>query len=131
MLISDWSSDVCSSDLECGTVAYHDILEMDPAVEHALRVERLPFAELIATSDYITLHVPLTDQTRHMIDAKAIAAMKEGAIVVNCARGPVVSEAALLDGLASGKQIGRAACRERVCQYVKISVGGVSLKKKK
>src|SRR3546814_9228183 len=103
MLISDWSSDVCSSDLECGTVAYHDILEMDPAVEHALRVERLPFAELIATSDYITLHVPLTDQTRHMIDAKAIAAMKEGAIVVNCARGPVVSEAALLDGLASGK----------------------------
>ena len=88
---------------ECGRVAYHDILEMDPAVEHALRVERLPFDELIATSDFITLHVPLTDLSRHMIDAKAIAAMKDGAILINCARGPVVSEPALLDGLKSGK----------------------------
>src|SRR3546814_20045049 len=114
MLISDWSSDVCSSDLECGTVAYHDILEMDPAVEHAQRVERLPFAELIATSDYITLHVPLTDQTRHMIDAKAIAAMKAGANVVNCDRGPVVSEAALLDWVALGRsyerRVGNGGC---------------------
>lgn len=87
---------------EC-TVAYHDILEMDPAVEHALRVERLPFDELLATSDFVTLHVPLTDLTRHMIDADAIAAMKDGAILINCARGPVVSEPALIDGLASGR----------------------------
>jgi len=88
---------------ECGKVAYHDIVDMDPAVEHALRVERLPFDELIATSDFITLHVPATEQTRYMIDAAAIAAMKDGAIVINCARGPVVSETALLDGLRSGK----------------------------
>lgn len=88
---------------ECARVAYHDILEMDPAVEHALRVERLPFDELIASSDFVTLHVPLTDLTRHMFDARAIAAMKDGAILINCARGPVVSEPALLDGLASGK----------------------------
>ncbi|MEQ8396891.1 2-hydroxyacid dehydrogenase [Thalassobaculum sp.] len=84
-------------------LAYHDILEMDPAVEHALRVERLPFDELIATSDFITLHVPLTDLTHHMIGEKEIAAMKDGAILINCARGPVVSEPALLEGLKSGK----------------------------
>ncbi len=84
-------------------VVYHDIVDIDPAVEHALRVERLPFDELLATSDFVTLHVPLTDQTRHMIDAAAIAGMKDGAILINCARGPVVSEPALLDGLASGK----------------------------
>ena len=88
---------------ECANVAYHDLLEMDPAVEHALRVERLPFDELIASSDFITLHVPLTDLSRHMIDAKAIAAMRDGTILINCARGPVVSEPALLEGLASGK----------------------------
>ena len=84
-------------------VVYHDIVDIDPAVEHALRVERLPFDDLLATSDFVTLHVPLTDETRHMIDAAAIAGMKDGAILINCARGPVVSEPALLDGLASGK----------------------------
>jgi len=84
-------------------VVYHDILEMDPAVEHALRVTRVSFADLLATSDFITLHLPLTDRSRHMIDTAAIAAMKDGAILINCARGPVVSEAALLHGLSSGK----------------------------
>lgn len=84
-------------------VVYHDILDMDPAVEHALRVTRLSFGDLLATSDFVTLHLPLTDRSRHMIDAAAIAAMKDGAILINCARGPVVSEAALLDGLSSGK----------------------------
>lgn len=84
-------------------VVYHDLLEMDPAVERELRVERMPFEALIASVDFLTLHVPLTDLTKHMIDARAIAAMKDGAILINCARGPVVSEPALLDGLRSGK----------------------------
>lgn len=84
------------------TVLYHDILEMDPAVERELAVTRAPFEILLKTADFLTLHVPLTDLTRHMIDAKALARMKRGAILINCARGPVVSETALYDALHSG-----------------------------
>lgn len=83
-------------------VVYHDIAEIDPAVEHALRVERVGFDDLIRTCDFITLHVPLTDLSRHMIAADQFAAMKPGAMLVNCARGPVVAEPALIDALTSG-----------------------------
>lgn len=86
---------------ECDVV-YHDIVDMDPAVEHDLRVTRVSFDELIATSDFITLHVPLTELSHHMIDKPQFAAMKPGATLINCARGPVVAEPALLDALSSG-----------------------------
>lgn len=86
---------------EC-EVVYHDILEMDPAVEHALRVTRVSFDELIRSCDFITLHLPLTELSHHMIDAEQFAAMKPGAMLINCARGPVVAEPALLDALRSG-----------------------------
>ena len=71
-------------------------------------VERMELPELLGRSDVISLHTPLTPKTRHLIDAEAIAHMKEGAIVVNAARGGVLDEAALIAGLRSGRLGGAA-----------------------
>jgi D-3-phosphoglycerate dehydrogenase len=60
-------------------------------------------AELLTRSDIITVHTPLTEETRNMIDACAIAQMKDGVILINCARGGIYDEQALLDALLSGK----------------------------
>lgn len=65
-------------------------------------------AEVLTQADVVTLHVPLTEETRGMIDARVIAAMKPGAILVNAARGGVVDEAAVAEALRSG-QLGGAA----------------------
>ncbi|MCK0167975.1 hydroxyacid dehydrogenase [Jannaschia sp. S6380] len=64
--------------------------------------------EVLTQSDVVTLHVPLTDETRGMIDARVLAAMKPGAILINAARGGVVDEAALCDALRAG-HLGGAA----------------------
>ena len=61
---------------------------------------RVPLDELLATSDLVSLHVPLTPETHHLIDARALARMKPSAYLVNTARGPVVDEASLADALA-------------------------------
>ena len=58
---------------------------------------------LLKNCDYITLHTPLTDETRDMINADAIAKMKDGVRIINYARGEVVNEDAIIDGLHSGK----------------------------
>ena len=57
---------------------------------------------LLAQSDYVSLHVPLTAKTRHMIGAREFASMKPGAILINTARGPVVDQAAMVAALKSG-----------------------------
>lgn len=77
----------------------------DPAWEG---VERLDRDALLATSDVISLHVPLVDDTRHLINATTLTAMKDGAIVINAARGGVVDEAALVDAMTAGKIAGAA-----------------------
>jgi D-3-phosphoglycerate dehydrogenase/C-terminal binding protein len=60
-------------------------------------------AELLGLADVLTIHAPLTDETRAMINAAAVAAMKPGAYLINTARGPICDTAALLEGLKSGK----------------------------
>jgi len=64
--------------------------------------------ELLATSDIVSIHVPLSRETHHLIDANALAKMKRGAYLVNTARGPLVDEAALCDALDSGQLRGAA-----------------------
>jgi (S)-sulfolactate dehydrogenase len=76
-----------------------------PAWEH---VARHSLDELLATCDVVSLHVPLTDETRHMIDARAIAHMRRDAILVNAARGGIVDEAALVAALREGRLGGAA-----------------------
>lgn len=89
------------------TICYSDpFVPQNGAVDSG--VQEVGFNELLASADVISLHVPLTDQTRHMIAAREIAQMKPGAILVNAARGGVVDEAAVCSALLSG-QLGGAA----------------------
>ena len=68
----------------------------------------VPLDELLARSDYITLHVPLSESSHHMIGADAIASMKNGVRIIDCARGGVIDEDALYDAIVSGKVAGAA-----------------------
>ena len=69
---------------------------------------RVDFETLLATSDVVGMHVPLTDETRHMIDADAVAKMKKGAIIINPARGGVIDELAVIQGIRDGHLFGAA-----------------------
>jgi len=93
-------------DLSMSVAAYDPLLPTDhPAWADALRQ---PLTELLTSSDVVSLHVPLTDATRNMIDARAIANMRRGSVLINAARGGVVDEAALCAALRSG-HLGGAA----------------------
>ncbi|MEW6320069.1 MAG: D-glycerate dehydrogenase [Acidobacteriota bacterium] len=70
--------------------------------------ERMPFDRLLATSDVVSLHVPLGPETRHLVDQKALLKMKRTAFLVNTARGPIVDEAALAWALGQGILAGAA-----------------------
>src|SRR5437868_10511847 len=87
-------------------VAYDPFLSPERALE--LGVERLSLDELFARADFITLHTPLTDATRNIIDAAALAKMKRGVRLINCARGGLVLEADLAAALDSGHVAGAA-----------------------
>jgi len=71
--------------------------------EDALGATRVDLGTLLAQSDFLSLHAPLTPETRRLIDAPAIARMKRGAILVNTARGGMVDQQALYDALRSGQ----------------------------
>jgi glyoxylate reductase len=88
------------------SITYAGPRRADPAVEQELQARHLPIEELLATADVVSLHCPLTPQTRHLIDAAALNTMKPDAFLVNTARGPVVDEAALADALTTGSIAG-------------------------
>jgi len=87
-------------------VQYYDIRRLSEADEDALGVRFVLFDELLRTSDIVSLHVPLDDSTRNLIDARALGLMKREAIIVNTCRGPVIDESALYDALKSNRIAG-------------------------
>ncbi len=79
------------------------------AAERDGGISRLPLPQLLAESDIISLHCPPTEQSRHIINADAVAHMKDGSMLINTARGALVDETALAAALRSGKLAGAAA----------------------
>jgi D-3-phosphoglycerate dehydrogenase / 2-oxoglutarate reductase len=92
--------------LKMKVVAYDPFLTPERAVE--MGVEKVTLDELLARADFITLHTPLTDQTRNILSRKNLAKTKKGVRIVNCARGGLIDEAALKDALDSGHVAGAA-----------------------
>jgi len=88
-------------------IQYYDIIRLNEDQEDALGVKFALFPELLQTSDVVSLHVPLNDQTRNMMGAREFAMMQKDAIFINTCRGPVVDEEALRHALLS-KQISAA-----------------------
>jgi len=86
---------------EMDVIAYDPYFDAAFAAEHGIR--QVTLEELFPQADVISLHVPLTEQTRHMIGAAQIAAMKKGALIINTARGGLIDEAAAAEALKSGR----------------------------
>jgi D-3-phosphoglycerate dehydrogenase len=92
--------------LKMKVIAYDPFLSQERATE--IGVEKIELDELFKRADFITLHTPLTDKTRNIIDANAITKMKKGVRIINCARGGLVDEAAVAEALKSGQVAGGA-----------------------
>ena len=92
--------------LKMKVVAYDPFLSEERAEK--LGVQKVDLDDLLARADFITLHVPKTEQTSNILNAEAIAKMKPGVRVLNCARGGLVDEAALAEALKSGHVAGAA-----------------------
>jgi len=92
--------------LQMKVVAYDPFVSAERFRE--LGVESASFDEVLARADFLTLHLPLNDETRHAIDADAIAKMRNGARIINAARGELLDEDALVAALESGKVAGAA-----------------------
>nr|WP_285874248.1 2-hydroxyacid dehydrogenase [Halalkalibacter oceani] len=87
-------------------VSYFDILRLTEKEEEELGISYKTVDELVTSCDVISLHVPLTEKTRHLIDEKKLAMMKPEAILVNTCRGGIVDEHALYQALKSGRLTG-------------------------
>jgi glyoxylate reductase len=88
------------------TIVYSDARQASAEVEQELGARRVELDELLRTADVVSIHAPLMDETRHLINADTLALMKESAYLVNSARGPIIDEAALVDALTAGKIAG-------------------------
>lgn len=80
-------------------ILYHDVTELPASVTEPLGATYRPLDDLLAESDFVSLHVNLTPETRHLINARTLGRMKPTAVLVNTSRGPVVDQAALADAL--------------------------------
>ncbi len=99
---------VCQKAVGLGmkVIAYDPFLSEERAGD--LRIRKVELAELLSKADVVTLHVPLTDKTRNILSSDAIARMKPGVRIVNCARGGLVDEEALAAALTEGRVAGAA-----------------------
>jgi glyoxylate reductase len=82
---------------------YYSRTRLQPAREHELQVSFAPLDTLLREADFVSLHVPLSPQTRHLIGSRELQLMKPTAYLINTARGPVVDEAALVEALRRGE----------------------------
>src|ERR1700710_355010 len=92
--------------LKMKVIAYDPFLSPERALD--LGVEKVELEELFRRADFVTLHTPLTDKTKNIVDAAALNKMKKGVRIINCARGGLVDETALYDALKSGHVAGAA-----------------------
>lgn len=92
--------------LKMKVIAYDPYLGEEKALK--MGVEKVELDELLHRSDFITLHVPMTDQTRNILSREALAKTKQGVRIINCARGGLVDEEALAEALKSGHVAGAA-----------------------
>ena len=84
-------------------IIYSGRRQADPAIEAELGAKYVSFDELLETADVVSLHCPLNDETKHLINADRLKQMREDAYLVNTTRGPVVDEQALVDALRKGE----------------------------
>jgi glyoxylate reductase len=87
-------------------VIYFDPYRLDPGLERDMGIEYVDLMTLLRTADFISLHVPLTPDTRHLIGNPEFAMMKESACLINASRGPVIDEKALVAALREGRIAG-------------------------
>jgi glyoxylate reductase len=83
-------------------IVYTDIRRLHPAIEQQHQLLFMPLRDLLQVADFVTLHVPLTPETTHLIGAEQLRLMKKSAFLINASRGPVVDEKALVEALRAG-----------------------------
>lgn len=91
----------CAGGFAMEVLAYDPYMNESYAAEHGIK--SVSFEELIAQCDYISMHLPLNDQTYHMINKETFSKMKDGVILINASRGGIVDEAAAKEAVESGK----------------------------
>ncbi|NQW16461.1 MAG: lactate dehydrogenase [Chloroflexi bacterium] len=87
-------------------IVYYDVIDFENEITEQLNATKLPFDELLAVSDVVTLHVPLEPTTKGMMSTREFGLMKKTAMLINACRGPVVDEAALIEALRAGEIAG-------------------------
>ena len=89
--------------LGCGMkIVYYNRTKLTPELENQYQTQRIELDELLKTSDVVSVHTPLTEETFHLIDSNRLKQMKSSAILINTSRGPVVDESALITALQTG-----------------------------